>query len=58
MYREIHEPSRAIFEGIIIIADERIPHEKLSEVWYSLVRKPNRGESMQNLIIRPEFFCL
>lgn len=32
MYSEIREPFRAIFEGIVIIADEKILHEKLPQV--------------------------
>ena len=32
MYREIREPFRAVFEWIVIIADEKIPHKKLPEV--------------------------
>ena len=32
MYREIQESFRAIFEGIVIIADEKILHEKLPKV--------------------------
>ena len=54
MYREIQESFRAIFEGIVIVADEKILHEKTSQsmIFISKKAKPGRVNAEFNFTCR------